>query len=122
MCVVKPKKTIQWKINDRGNVGSLVGNPDNHANDVYRIFNIKTKAKHQVKDLVWITLSIGNWDKSKSNDIQPQDNEDTSDTEATTEVVIDLAKPEDASLDDSHIMKQNKALKQKFKIKKLVYS
>jgi hypothetical protein len=39
--VVTTKKTIQGKLNDKGTFGLFVAYPDNHANDVYRIFNIK---------------------------------------------------------------------------------
>jgi hypothetical protein len=37
------KKPIQEKLNDRGTGGSFVGYPENHACDVYRLFNWKTK-------------------------------------------------------------------------------
>jgi hypothetical protein len=43
MCVVTTKRAVQGKLSDRGTVGLFVGYPDNHADDVYRIFNIKTK-------------------------------------------------------------------------------
>jgi hypothetical protein len=40
-----------------------------------------------------------------------------SDTEATTDDANDFAEPEDATLDDAQIRKQNKALKQISKLK-----
>jgi hypothetical protein len=55
---------------DRGNVGLFVGYPDNHADDVYRIFNIKTKLIIKSRDLVWLNLSYSNW-KLKNNNQQP---------------------------------------------------
>jgi hypothetical protein len=79
MCVVTTKKAIKGKLNDRGIVGLFVGYPDNHADDVYRIFNIKTKQIVKSRDLAWLNLSYGNW-KSKYNNQQPQDDEDNSDT------------------------------------------
>jgi hypothetical protein len=111
------KKTIQGKLNDRGTVGLFVGYPDNHANDVYRLFNIKTKQIIKSRDLVWLNLSYGYWNKLKNNNIQLQDDEDTSDTEATTEDASDLAETEDATLDEVQIRWQNKALKEISKLK-----
>jgi hypothetical protein len=109
--VVTTKKTIQGKLNERGTAGLFVGYPDNHANDVYRIFNAKTKEIIKARDLVWLNLSYGNWNKSKNNNIHPQDDEDTTDTEATTEDASDLAKTEDATLDED----QKQEAKQSFK-------
>jgi hypothetical protein len=54
MCVVMTKKAIQGKLSDRGTVGLFVGYPDNHADDIYRIFNIKTKQIIKSRDLVWL--------------------------------------------------------------------
>jgi DNA transposition AAA+ family ATPase len=42
ICIVTTKKQSREKLNNRGTVGLFLGYPDNHANDVYRIFNIKT--------------------------------------------------------------------------------
>jgi hypothetical protein len=60
MCVVTTKKAIQGKLSDRGTVGLFVGYLDNHVDDVYRIFNIKTKQFIKSRDLVWLNLSHGN--------------------------------------------------------------
>ena len=117
MCVVKTKKAIQGKLSDRGTVGLFVGYPDNHADDVYRIFNIKTKQIIKSRDLVWLNLSYGNW-KLKNNNIQPPDDDDASDSEAVNEDASDLAQAEDATLDEAEIRKQNKALKQISKLKR----
>jgi hypothetical protein len=63
-------------------------------------------------------LSYGrDWKKSKNN-IQPQDDEDISDAEATTEDASDLAKPEYATLANAQIKTQTKDLKEISKIKK----
>ncbi len=58
ICVVTAKKTIQGKLNDRGTVSLFVGYLDNHVNDVYRIFNIKTKQIIKSRDLVWLKLTM----------------------------------------------------------------
>jgi hypothetical protein len=94
LSVVTTKKIIQGKLE----VGLFVGYPDNHANDVYRIFNIKTKQIVNPSDLVWFHLSYGNWNKLKNNNIQPQA---PSDTEAMTEDASNLADAEDATLDEA---------------------
>jgi hypothetical protein len=90
----------------------FVGNPDNHADDVYRIFNIKTKLIIKSRDLVWLNLSYGNWKLKNNNPLQPPDDDNTSDLEAIDEDASDLAQAEDATLDEAEIRKQNKALKQ----------
>jgi hypothetical protein len=59
MCVVTTKKVIQGKLSDRGTVGLFVGYPDNHADDVYRILNIKSKQIIKSRDSVWLNLSYG---------------------------------------------------------------
>jgi hypothetical protein len=109
MCIVMTKKTIEGKLNDRGTVGLFVGYPDNHAIDVYRIFNIKTIQIIKSRDLNLLNLNEGNRNKSKKK-IQPQDDEDTLGTEARTEDASDLAEAEDAILDETQIRNQNKAL------------
>jgi hypothetical protein len=110
MCVVTTKRAIQGKLSDRGTVA------DNHADDAYRIFNIKTKQIIKSRDLLWLNLSNGNW-KFKNNNQQPPDDDDISDAEAIEEDARDLAQAEDATLDEAQIRKQNKALKQISKLK-----
>jgi hypothetical protein len=89
-------------LSNRGTVGLFVGYPDNHADDVYRIFNIKTKQNIKSRDLVWLNLSYGNW-KSKNNNQQPPDDDGALDAEAMEEDASDLAKSEDPTLDKAHI-------------------
>ena len=60
MCVVTTKKIIQGKLNDRGTVGLFVGYPQNHADDVYRIFNLQTKQIIKSRDLIWLNLNYAN--------------------------------------------------------------
>jgi hypothetical protein len=116
MCVVTTKRAIQGKLNNRGTVGLFVGYPDNHADDVYRIFNIKTKQIIKSRDLVWLNLSYGDW-KIKNNSRQPLDDDDTLDAEELVEDASDLGQAEDATLNEAEIRKQNKALKQISKLK-----
>jgi hypothetical protein len=105
------EKAIQGKLRNRGTVGLFYGYPDNHADDVYRIFNIKTKQIIKSRDLVWLNLSYGNW-KLKNSNQQPPDDDDTLDAEAMEEDASDLAEAEDATVDEAELRKQNKALKQ----------
>jgi hypothetical protein len=108
MCVVTTKRAIKGKLSNRGTVSLSVGYPDNRVDDVYRIFNIKTKQIIKSKDLVWLNLS---W-KLKNNNQQPPDDDDTSDAEAMEEDASDLAQAEDATLDEAEI--------RNFKVEKLV--
>jgi hypothetical protein len=113
MCVVTTKRAIQGKLKDRGTVSLFVGYP---ADDVYRIFNIKTKQIIKSRDLVWLNLSYGNW-KLKNNNQQHPDDDDTSDAEVLEEDASDLAQSDNATLDEAEIRKQNKVLKQISKLK-----
>ena len=92
------KKSIQGTLNERGIVGLFVGYPQNHADDVYRIFNLKTKQIIKSRGLIWLNLSYGNWNKSKNN-IKNSENEDFSDSEALNDYARHLAVPEEASID-----------------------
>ena len=56
-------------------------------------------------------MSYGNW-KSKINNQQPPDDDNTLDTEAMEKDASDFAEAEDATLDEDQIKKQNKALRQ----------
>jgi hypothetical protein len=105
------------KIERQRNCRPVCWIPDNHADDVYRIFSIKTKKQIiKSRDLVWLNLNYGNW-KLKNNNQQPPDDDDTSDAEAMEEDANDLAQAADATLDEAEIRKQNKALKQISKLK-----
>jgi hypothetical protein len=61
MYVMTTKKAIQETLIDKGTVGLFVGYPEKHANDVYRIFNLKTKQVIKSRDLIWLNLNFGNW-------------------------------------------------------------
>jgi hypothetical protein len=62
-------------LNDRGTVGLFVNFPDNHANDIHRIFSIHTNQIIKSRDLIWLNLNYGKWRKAKIN-IQSQENKD----------------------------------------------
>ena len=116
MCVVTTKKSIQGKLNDRGTVGLFVGYPQNHADDVYRIFNLQTKQIIKSRDLIWLNLNYGNWIKSKNN-MKNSDDEDLSDSESPDVDAKYLAVPEEASTDGIEEKKYKKALKETSKLK-----
>jgi hypothetical protein len=43
MIVITTKKRIQGKLSKRGTVCMLVGHPQNHLEDFYRLLNVKTR-------------------------------------------------------------------------------
>jgi len=96
MFLITTKKNIQRKFYDKGKVGLFAGYPQNHADNVYRIFNLNTKQIIKSRDLIWLNLSYGNWNKFKNN-IQCSKDEDLSDSESTDVDAIYLAIPEKAS-------------------------
>ena len=67
MCVVTTKKSIQGKLYDSRTVGLFVDYPQSHADDVYRIFNLRTTQIIKSRDLTWLNLRYANWNKSKNN-------------------------------------------------------
>jgi len=52
--VVKTKNKISAKLNDKGTVMMMVGYPDNHAGDSYRMFNDVTKRIVTTRDIAWL--------------------------------------------------------------------
>ena len=116
MCSGTTKKSIQGKLNDRGTVGLLVGYPQNHVENVYRIFKLKTKKIIKSRYLIWLNLNYGNWNKSK-NAIKNSDDEDLSDSESADIAAKYLAIPEEASTDGIEERKYKKALKEASKLK-----
>ena len=98
MCFVTTKKRLQGKLNDRGIVSLFVGYPQNHADDVYRIFHLKTKQIIRSRELIWLNLNYEHWNKSKNN-IKNSDDEDLSDSESPDVDAKYLAVPEEASTD-----------------------
>jgi hypothetical protein len=59
VCVVATKNMIQGKLSDRGSVCVFVGYPSNHANDVCRLLNLKTKHAIKSRDVIWSNKTYG---------------------------------------------------------------
>jgi hypothetical protein len=50
-------KTIGAKLADRGKVAMFLGYPDSHANDTYRMWNLKTERMILSPDVLWLNKS-----------------------------------------------------------------
>jgi hypothetical protein len=59
VCVAGTKNKIQGKLSDRGSVCVFVGYPSNHANDVYRLLNLKTNHVIKFRDVIWSNKTYG---------------------------------------------------------------
>jgi hypothetical protein len=53
ICVATTKAKIQGKLNDRGTVCVFADYPNNDANYVYRLLNLKTKLIMKSRDVIW---------------------------------------------------------------------
>jgi hypothetical protein len=80
MCVVTTKNKIQGKLSNKGTVCVYVGNAVNHADDVYRLLNPKTKSIIRSRDVVWLNKSYGAWIKSKNDTSVSDDSDNKIDT------------------------------------------
>jgi hypothetical protein len=80
MCVATTKNKIQGKLSDIGTVYVSVGYPVNHAHDVYRLLNPKTKSIIKSRDVVWLNKSYGAWMKSKNDTSFSDDSDNEIDT------------------------------------------
>jgi hypothetical protein len=76
MCVATTKNKIQGKLSDKGTVCVFVAYAVNHADDVYRLLNSKTKSIIKSRDVVWLNKSYGVWIKLK-NDASVSDDSDS---------------------------------------------
>jgi hypothetical protein len=65
MRLVTTKNKIQGKLSDKVTVCVFVGYAVNHADDVYRLLNPKTKSIIKSRDVVWLNKCYGAWIKSK---------------------------------------------------------
>jgi hypothetical protein len=54
MVMVTTKKKIQGKLSDRGTVCMFLEYPRNHLDNVYRLFNVKTRQVIKLRDFVWL--------------------------------------------------------------------
>ena len=52
--VVKTKRSMSAKLNDRGTVMMMVGYADNHTGDCYRMYNDATRRVHISRDVRWL--------------------------------------------------------------------
>ena len=61
MCIVldQSKKKIRSKLDNRGILGMMVGYHDDHAGDVYRLYNPKTKRIMTSRDVRWLNKLYG---------------------------------------------------------------
>jgi hypothetical protein len=80
MCVPTTKNKIQGKLIDKGTVCVFVGYAVNHADDVYRLLNPKTKSINKSRNVVWLNKRYGAWIKSKSDTSVSDDSESEIDT------------------------------------------
>jgi hypothetical protein len=91
---VQPGNTIKSKLQDRGIQGMFVGYAENHAGNVYRVMNLKTKRVMLTRDVKWINKFIVELDEPrKSNDIYEIDTED--------EVRVQEAQERPAEMDEN---------------------
>jgi hypothetical protein len=86
------KTKIQGKLSDRGSVCVFVGYPNNHANDVYMLLNLKTNHIMKSRDVVRSNKTYGEWMKSKDNSKMTDD--DLSDTEVDADNHKEQKEPE----------------------------
>jgi hypothetical protein len=89
MVVVTTKEKIQGKLSDRGMVCVLVGYPQHHLDDIYRLFSDKTRLFVKSRDLI----SLDKDDESLIS--KKQDNESVfgdpigdDDSDTTTNILI----------------------------------
>jgi hypothetical protein len=57
--MVTAKEKIQLKLSYRVTVCLFVGYPSNHANDVYRLFNLSTIHVIKSRDVIWLNKTYG---------------------------------------------------------------
>ena len=58
-------RKMSGKLNDKGNVCMMVGYAVNHAGDVYRMLNLKTKKICLSRDVTWLGKTYGDYYKVK---------------------------------------------------------
>jgi hypothetical protein len=114
MCVVTTKNKIQGKLSDKGTVCVFVGYAVNHADDVYRLLNPKTKSIIKSRDVVWLNKSYGAWIKSK-NDTSVSDDSDNE--IETLKNKIEIEKPFNDAPNDGKNERVARSLRQTFKLK-----
>jgi hypothetical protein len=61
-------KTIRAKLADQGKVAMLLGYPDSHANDNYRMWNLKTERMILSRDVLWLNKSSKTYIREATGD------------------------------------------------------
>ena len=110
MGIVMTKKKIQGKLKDRGTVCMFTGYPPNHACDVYRMLNLKTKHIFNSRDIVWLNKSFGEWDK-KDEEVNAEIDEQDED-----ELIEEVRKEPDTPVDTEERSTKPKLLSQMKKL------
>ena len=72
----KLNRKMSGKLEDKGNVSMMVGYAENHAGDVYRMLNLRTKKISLSRDICWLKKSYGEY-----MNLKKQGSEDSSDEE-----------------------------------------
>ena len=65
MAIVTKTENIQNKLNNKGIIAMFVGYASNHANDVYRMYNIETKGIITTRDVRWLNKNYHEWKNEK---------------------------------------------------------
>jgi hypothetical protein len=114
MCVATTKDKIQGKLSNKGTVCVFVGYAVNHADDVYRLLNAKTKSIIKSRDVMWLNKSYGAWIKSK-NDTSVNDDSDNEIDNSKNK--IEIEKPFNDAPNEGENERVASALRQTSKLK-----
>ena len=58
-CVTTKRKEIKGKLEDRGEIGMMVGYSDNHASGNHRVYMLKSGRVIETRDLQWLNMWYG---------------------------------------------------------------
>ena len=94
-------KQMRSKLDDRGRPCMFVGYPDNHVNDVYRMFDLQTEAIITTRDITWLSKMYGEYKGLTPIQVEDIDDDqldamDLSGTKRPNTVVYDIDYPEEA--------------------------
>jgi hypothetical protein len=104
MFLVITKKKIKGKLNDKGTVCMFVGYPQNHSDDSYRLFNVKTRQVIKSRGLIWLDKYYESCvPKKQDNQIGFGDPIDNYDSDTTTNILISKETDLKTKLDPSKI-------------------
>jgi hypothetical protein len=119
MCLMTTKNKIQGKLSNKGTVCVFVGYAVNHADDVYKLLNPKTKSIIKSRDLVCLIKIYGAWIKSKNYTSVSDDSDSEIDPMKNK---IEAEKPFNDAPNDGKNEKSCKGFKTNFQAKELVSS